>query len=75
MYESVKTRTHKNDEIKIPIRELYLYPCRGVPGAKVDSVQLGEHGIRYDRIFIIINDDAKQHYITSSNSPEVSTLS
>jgi uncharacterized protein YcbX len=59
----------------IPIKELSIYPCRGIPGIRVESVELGEHGLRYDRIFIIYVDGEKRHRVTSSNSPDISTLS
>jgi uncharacterized protein YcbX len=52
-----------------------MYPCRGIPGAEVSEIELGEHGVRYDRIFMIIDWGVPyKHYITSSNSPEVSSL-
>ena len=77
LYKSVNNYTNykKEDELEVPIKQLFVYPCRGIPGAEVDELELGEHGIRYDRIFIIIDIAVPyKHYITSSNSPEVSSL-
>ena len=55
------------------IEELYLYPCRGIPGIKVDSLHLGEYGIMHDRIFAIINTE-NLFPMSGTNFPEISTL-
>jgi len=77
LYKSVSDsgRYTKEAEQEVPIKQLFMYPCRGIPGAEVDEIELGEHGVRYDRIFMIIDWGVPyKHYITSSNSPEVSSL-
>ena len=43
----------------VPMCEMYVYPIRGVrAGAQVDSLQLGMHGVKYDReILLAAKDD------------------
>ena len=45
----------QNDEKDIKIKELYLYPIRGVKGIKVKSAEVGPLGLKYDRYWTIIN--------------------
>jgi len=60
-------------ERDVMIRELYIYPCRGIPGISVDQIVLGEYGALYDRIFVIVDAKTLQP-VTSSGSPEVTSL-
>ena len=61
-------------ERDVTIGELYIYPCRGIPGIKVNEVCLGEYGVLHDRLFVIIDSKTLQP-VTSSGSPEVTSLS
>lgn len=49
---------HKSTEKVLPICEMYVYPVRGVrAGATVDAIQLGMHGIKYDREILLASKD------------------
>ena len=38
----------------VPMAEMYVYPIRGVrAGAEVDSLELGMHGVKYDREILL----------------------
>ena len=64
----------KEKEKEVPILELYLYPCRGMTGIKMDELQLGEHGIRYDRIFVVIDAQTRKP-VHTANAPDITGLS
>ena len=68
-----KTIGLKKPHESIKIRELYLFPVRGVCGAKVNELQLGEFGFMHDRIFVIVNPETL-FPLESSTFPEVSSL-
>jgi len=72
-YRSVNDQLQKHHEVPIPISQLFLYPVRGIPGIEVSSVELGNHGIRHDRIFLVVSADDKTP-LTNGNFPKITTL-
>ena len=73
-YKSVNDTLQKHHEFPIQIKHLFLYPVRGIPGIQVREVELGNHGIRHDRIFVIVGEEDKKP-LTCGNFPKVTTLS
>jgi hypothetical protein len=59
LYKSIENRNtiKKQSELPIPIKELIIYPFRGIPGMKVEEVYLGDCGILNDRIFCIVDSE------------------
>jgi hypothetical protein len=68
LYKSILNRNtiKKQSEKPVPIKELILYPFRGIPGMKVNEVWLGDCGILHDRIFCII--DAETLFPVATNN-------
>jgi len=72
-YQSVNDQFQSDQEVPIPIKQLFVYPIRGIPGIEVQSVELGNHGVRYDRIFVIVSADDKTP-LTGDNFPKLAGL-
>jgi uncharacterized protein YcbX len=47
---------------------------RGIPGIPVRSVELGNHGIRHDRVLVVVSEDQK-FPLTGANFPKIASLS
>jgi len=59
-YLSLQPPIPRSKEKLIPIREMYIYPVRGVrAGAEVESLELGMHGAKYDREILLAAKDDK----------------
>ena len=56
------------DEIDIKIKEIYLYPIRGIKGIKVDSIELTNGGIKNDRNWLIHSVKKKKHICSGGNA-------
>ena len=55
-YLSLSTPVAYDKERVLPISEMYVYPIIGVQAtAKVDSLEIGMHGIRYEREIILLD--------------------
>ena len=53
-YKSLRPPIHSSKEIKVPMIEMWIYPIRGVRAkSQVDSIELGEYGVRYDREILL----------------------
>ena len=50
-------RIDPTQEKVIPIKELWLFPCRGVQGVKVDELLISTLGIKYDRQYILMKKE------------------
>ena len=65
-YLSLSPPITSNEEIMIPIQEMYVYPVRGVrAGAQVDSIELGMHGVKYDREILLAAKEDKSIVTTN----------
>jgi hypothetical protein len=60
-------------EKKVKIDQLWLYPVRGVRGIEVDHVELTPYGIKYDRNWVII-DLVKMKSVANHNSHLITFL-
>ena len=45
------------DEKEIPIKGIYIYPIRGMKGIKVDVAEIQPHGIKNDRVWVVISKE------------------
>ena len=60
-------------EKKVKIDQLWLYPVRGVKGIEVDSCELTPYGIKYDRNWVIV-DLVKMKSVANHNSHLITFL-
>ena len=69
LYSSVDTLLEKAKEVEIPIHGLYVYPIRGIRSPhKVDSIELGPFGVKYDREIMLCSPENLKHVTTCNTT-------
>jgi len=61
------------DEKEITIKSIHIYPVRGVPGLEVQESEVIPGGLKWDRIWAIVNADKSCAY-DNRNSEIISYL-
>ena len=65
-YLSLQPPIKRSSEMMVPITEMYVYPIRGIrAGAQVDYLELGIHGVKYDRE-ILLAAKSDQEIVTTN---------
>ena len=53
-YLSLQAPIHQSKEFNVAMAEMYVYPVRGIrAAAQVDYLDLGMHGVKYDREILL----------------------
>ena len=62
-----------DQEIEVPITQLFITPVRGLNQVKVDSITVRDNTVEYDRLWVIVN--RKKKAILSNNTfPNISLI-
>ena len=54
-YKTVEKPIAFSEEKPVEIKSLYVYPIKGIRTSPVDSLELGPHGVKYDREMVLIS--------------------
>ena len=69
-YKSLTPLLPKSKEVKVPIKEMWVFPIRGVRAkAPVDSIELGLYGTRYDREILLASKKEMSVMSTNKHNP------
>ena len=69
----MKTPISSSEEKHFKIEKMYVYPIRGIKALPTDHLEIGPHGVKYDREFVLI-DPVKNKPVTASKNQDVACL-
>jgi len=72
-YKTVKTPIPESEEKHFKIEKMFVYPIRGTKALPTDYLEVGPHGVKYDREFVFIYP-VKNKPVTASKNQDVACL-